>query len=78
MVTTSPARERILAAPATRLPAVLLKWPPMDGPKDSWVGRIVETLKEKGIYEDTIIVYTSDHGDLLGDHGLVYKQCFYE
>ncbi len=45
---------------------------------DDWVGRIVDTLKKQGQYENTIIVYTSDHGDLLGDHGLVYKQCFYE
>ena len=45
---------------------------------DDWVGRIVETLKEEGLYEDTIIVFTSDHGDLMGDHGLIYKQCFYE
>lgn len=45
---------------------------------DDWVGEIVETLKERGLYENTVIVYTSDHGDLLGDHGLVYKQCFYE
>ncbi|MBN1558400.1 MAG: sulfatase-like hydrolase/transferase [Lentisphaerae bacterium] len=45
---------------------------------DDWVGRIVDTLKQRGLYENTIIVYTSDHGDLLGDHGLVYKQCFYE
>ena len=45
---------------------------------DDWVGRIVETLKEQGLYENTVIVYSSDHGDLLGDHGLIYKQSFYE
>lgn len=45
---------------------------------DDWIGQIVKTLKEQGLYENTVIVYTSDHGDLLGDHGLVYKQCFYE
>ena len=45
---------------------------------DDWVGRIVQTLKDEGLYEDTIIVFTSDHGDLMGDHGLIYKQCFYE
>ncbi|MCK5249615.1 MAG: sulfatase-like hydrolase/transferase, partial [Spirochaetaceae bacterium] len=45
---------------------------------DDWVGRIVATLKEQGLYENTVIVYSSDHGDLLGDHGMVYKQCFYE
>lgn len=45
---------------------------------DDWVARIVDTLKRRGVYENTIIMYSSDHGDLLGDHGLVYKQCFYE
>jgi len=45
---------------------------------DDWIGEIVNTLKERGLYDDTIIIYSSDHGDLLGDHGLVYKQCFYE
>jgi choline-sulfatase len=45
---------------------------------DAWVGRIIEVLKERGLYQNTIIVFTSDHGDLLGDHGLIYKQCFYE
>lgn len=45
---------------------------------DDWVGKIIDTLKEQGLYDNTVIIYTSDHGDLLGDHGLVYKQCFYE
>jgi choline-sulfatase len=45
---------------------------------DDWIGRIIRALKDKGIYENTVILYTSDHGDLLGDHGLFYKQCFYE
>jgi arylsulfatase A-like enzyme len=42
------------------------------------VGRIIEVLKEEGLYENTVIIYASDHGDLLGDHGLVFKQSFYE
>ena len=45
---------------------------------DDWVGKIIQTLKDRKLYDDTIIIYSSDHGDLLGDHGLVYKQCFYE
>ena len=45
---------------------------------DDWIKQIVDTLKERSLYEDTIIIYSSDHGDLLGDHGLYYKQCFYE
>jgi arylsulfatase A-like enzyme len=45
---------------------------------DDWVGRILDVLMERNLYENTVIVYTSDHGDLLGDHGLIYKQSFYE
>ena len=46
---------------------------------DTQFGRIVEKLKSSGEYENTIIIYTSDHGELLGDHGLIYKGCrFYE
>jgi len=45
---------------------------------DDWVGRIVEVLKEEGLYENTVIIFSSDHGDLLGGHGLVFKQSFYE
>ncbi len=40
---------------------------------DTQVGRIVDYLKEIGEYENTIIVYMSDHGEMLGDHGLYYK-----
>jgi arylsulfatase A-like enzyme len=36
---------------------------------DYHFGRIVEHLKSSGQYEDTLIVVTSDHGELLGDHG---------
>lgn len=40
---------------------------------DMAVGRIAEALKSQGLWENTIIVFTSDHGEFLGDHGLVYK-----
>ena len=40
---------------------------------DDWVGRIVETLEERGQLDDTLFVFTSDHGDCLGDHHQVYK-----
>lgn len=35
---------------------------------DHWVGRILDTLEEQGIRENTIVVFMSDHGDDLGDH----------
>ncbi|MCK5803890.1 MAG: sulfatase-like hydrolase/transferase, partial [Lentisphaeria bacterium] len=40
---------------------------------DHEIGRIVQVLKDVGVYDDTIIVFTSDHGDMLGGHGLVAK-----
>lgn len=40
---------------------------------DSQIGRVVQSLKDSGEFEDTIIIYISDHGDMLGDHGLVLK-----
>jgi len=35
---------------------------------DPAVGRILDALKAAGLWEDTIVVFTSDHGDFLGDH----------
>ncbi|MEO0999135.1 MAG: sulfatase-like hydrolase/transferase [Pseudomonadota bacterium] len=40
---------------------------------DHGVGRLLIALEEAGIAENTIVVYSSDHGDWLGDHGLVLK-----
>lgn len=40
---------------------------------DDNVGRLLKVLKEKGILDHTIIVFTSDHGDLCGEHGLINK-----
>lgn len=41
---------------------------------DDYVGKMTKLLKEKGLYEDTMIVYTSDHGEYLGFHHLLLKQ----
>ncbi|MFA6290358.1 MAG: sulfatase-like hydrolase/transferase [Victivallales bacterium] len=40
---------------------------------DLAVGRIVSALKRNGMWDDTVIVFTSDHGDFLCDHGCLYK-----
>lgn len=40
---------------------------------DFWIGRMVEMLQSKGIYEDTMIVFTADHGDYMGFHHMVLK-----
>ena len=45
---------------------------------DRSVGAILATLEELGLAEDTIVVYTSDHGDMMGSHKLVEKGYMYE
>ena len=45
---------------------------------DDCVGEILATLEESGQAEDTVILYLSDHGELLGDKGMWTKQVMYE
>jgi arylsulfatase A-like enzyme len=46
---------------------------------DHQVGRILSALEEEGLAENTLVVFTSDHGEWLGDHGLMLKgPMFYE
>ena len=40
---------------------------------DHCVGEILKTLDEAGLNEETIVIYTSDHGDFVGNHGMVEK-----
>ena len=40
---------------------------------DDGVGKILRTLERLGLAENTMVIFTSDHGDLLGDHGLILK-----
>lgn len=45
---------------------------------DHQIRLVLGTLREEGILEDTIILFTADHGDMLGQHGLWAKRLFYE
>ncbi len=45
---------------------------------DHHVGLIVSALKDKGLFDDTLLVFTSDHGEMLGSHRLFQKMCLYE
>ncbi|MBD3256387.1 MAG: sulfatase-like hydrolase/transferase [Candidatus Lokiarchaeota archaeon] len=40
---------------------------------DHSIGEILAALEKLGYADDTMVVYTSDHGDLMGDHGMIYK-----
>ncbi len=46
---------------------------------DDQIGRILDFLEHSGQRENTVIIFSSDHGESLGDHGLILKGCrFYE
>ncbi len=45
---------------------------------DTAVGRILDTLQRTGLDQDTIVVFTSDHGDMMSSHNLLGKSVMYE
>ena len=45
---------------------------------DHAVGRIVDQLKAREMYEDALILFLADHGEMLGSHCLFQKMCMYE
>ncbi len=45
---------------------------------DDMVGELLSVLKDTGLYDNTVIIVTADHGELLGEHGLWYKKSFFE
>ena len=44
---------------------------------DYQVGRMIDVLKRKGIYDNTMIIFTSDHGEFLGFHHMILKNNYY-
>jgi len=45
---------------------------------DYYIGKIIEALKERSLLDNTWIIYSSDHGEMLGDHFMSQKVVFYE
>ena len=45
---------------------------------DQWIGDLIQVLKDHDQFDNTLIIYTSDHGDMLGEHSLWWKHVFYE
>lgn len=45
---------------------------------DDWVGIILDKLDEHGLAENTFVIFASDHGEMLGAHGMREKNVFYE
>jgi N-acetylglucosamine-6-sulfatase len=45
---------------------------------DDSVGRVMQTLKQRGVDRNTLVLFTSDGGHFWGEHGLIDKRCAYE
>ena len=45
---------------------------------DDKLGELISVLERTGMRDDTVILFCSDHGDMLGERGLWFKMCFYE
>ena len=44
---------------------------------DDQFGRIMAALEDTGQLDNTIVIFTSDHGELMGDHGIYWKGCYF-
>ena len=44
---------------------------------DQEFGRVLDALEAQGLTDNTLVIFTSDHGDMLGDHGLLVKGAFF-
>ena len=45
---------------------------------DERIGRLLDALADGGLRDDTVVLYTADHGEFIGEHGLWWKNDFYE
>jgi choline-sulfatase len=45
---------------------------------DEEIGKVLDVLDAAGLAEDTVIIYTTDHGENMGEHGLWWKNCLYD
>jgi arylsulfatase A-like enzyme len=80
-IQTERLRLEGLTGPVTRFyhrtPEIMARTYGMISNVDANVGRVLDTLEELGLDENTLVVYLSDHGDLMGDHWLQQKGPFH-
>ncbi len=74
----SPAWGRKAGVTAAQLRRLMPKYYGMVKCIDDNVGRILDSLRQEGVLEQTVVVFTSDHGDLCGEHGRLNKGVPYE
>ena len=64
--------------PETTVRCALASYYALVSSLDAQIGRILEALDTSSLRENTLVIYTSDHGEMAGHHGIWQKQCFYE
>jgi arylsulfatase A-like enzyme len=67
---------RSITRDAKRMAAIQRAYHAMVAHVDKCVGRLMDALAEQGLDRDTVVLFTSDHGELLGNHGLLWKGPF--
>jgi len=45
---------------------------------DECIGAVVDALKRRGFWDDALVIFTADHGEMLGSHRMFQKMCMYE
>ena len=45
---------------------------------DDAIGRVISALKRRGIWDDALVIFTLDHGEMMGSHACFQKMCMYE
>ena len=45
---------------------------------DDEIGKVLKALKDSEVADDTVVIYTTDHGENIGEHGLWWKNCMYD
>lgn len=80
-----PLHDQMLAIPQVAAPtdpesmaALQAQYFGMISEVDAQLGRVWECLRETGVWDSTVIVVTADHGEQLGDQGLLQKLGFFE
>ena len=68
-----PNKAPSWAKPATKCNYKMAQYHGMMKCIDDNVGKLIAALKERGLYDDTIFIFTADHGDLRGEHHLQNK-----
>jgi arylsulfatase A-like enzyme len=61
-----------------KLPDMMRAYYAMTTALDVEIGRLMQALKDSGLDDDTIVIFTSDHGEMFGAQGRVFKMIFYE